>query len=325
MFPLWGFSYRLNGWQKTESDCIVMDDNRIRNAALSEISRRAKFLGNPLSWDEIVAPFEVDGEEILLANRARGIFKPRQMKRGVLSVKTTVPRSGRERRYVDDCRGEIFEYAFQGEDPDSHDNRRLREMFEDRAPFIYFFGIAPGQYEVLSPAFVTEWLPHKLKVMIEVGNPTESLEQKIMRVAEDERKYSTYEAQNRVHQSKFRAIVLDAYGSRCALSGLPVRELLHAAHIFPDGHERGISSVNNGIALSTLHHAAYDSRLLGISPDGVVCVSDQLKSQSDGPLLEQGLKELDGRKMRFPLERDFLPDREALAYRFEQFVELSRC
>lgn len=44
--------------------------------------------------------------EVLIAGRARGIFRPRQMSRGALSIKTTVPRMGapggipdRDRRY----------------------------------------------------------------------------------------------------------------------------------------------------------------------------------------------------------------------------------
>ncbi len=41
--------------------------------------------------------FNFPGEKGLLANRARGIFRPRQMS-WALSVKTTVPREGQGRR-----------------------------------------------------------------------------------------------------------------------------------------------------------------------------------------------------------------------------------
>ncbi|WP_367875365.1 HNH endonuclease [Luteolibacter sp. Populi] len=114
-------------------------------------------------------------------------------------------------------------------------------------------------------------------------------------------------------------MVLNAYGGRCALSGLPVRSLLTAAHIYPDRHEMGVADVTNGIALSTLHHTAYDTLLIGISPDLRIEVSDRIFSETDGPLLE-GLKALHGTGMRVPREVDFRPNRDALAFRFEKFL-----
>jgi len=60
--------------------------------------------------------------------------------------------------------------------------------------------------------------------------------------------------------------VLGAYDTRCAISNLPVPELLQAAHIIPDRDERGRPEVPNGLCLSTLHHTAYDRNLLGIDP-----------------------------------------------------------
>src|SRR5688572_7658729 len=109
-----------------------MDDVRIRLAAFAELERRVKIHGPTLSWNEIIPTFHLGSEEIYLTNRARGIFKPRQMKRGVLSLKSTVPRTGRFRRYIDDHRGESLVYSFQGEMPDAHDNQRLKEAFEDQ-------------------------------------------------------------------------------------------------------------------------------------------------------------------------------------------------
>lgn len=298
-----------------------MGDEAIRLAAFAELRRRLQRFGSPLQWEDIRAPFQLEGESIQLANRARGIFKPRQMGRGILSVKTTVPRQGRRRRYVDDRRGESFSYAFQGTDPWSHDNRRLREAWEDQSPFIYFYGVSEGRYAPLWPAFVSAWIPEELRIEVAVGEESLALPQDDMpRVADAERQYRTREARERVHQQSFREIVLDAYGGRCALSDMPVRRLLEAAHLFPDGHERGVAAVTNGIALSLLHHKAYDTNLIGISPDGIVKVSDQLLSERDGPLLEAGIKALDQQPVRLPGDPELHPDLEALDYRFEQFL-----
>ena len=55
-----------------------------------------------------------------------------------------------------DIRGdETIDYAFMGQDPDSADNRWLREAFEHRIPIIYFLGIAPGRYQAMVPAFIS--------------------------------------------------------------------------------------------------------------------------------------------------------------------------
>jgi putative restriction endonuclease len=62
-------------------------------------------------------------------------------------------------------------------------------------------------------------------------------------------------------------LVLAAYDHRCAISNLPDDHLLDAAHIMADAHElMGQPVVANGIALSKIHHAAFDNHLIGIDP-----------------------------------------------------------
>jgi putative restriction endonuclease len=298
----------------------ALTDEIIRAAAFAALGSIVNLYGQPLSWGDISQGFRMGDERILFANRARGIFKPAVMQRGVLSVKTTVPRMGRGARYADihDESGS-FTYRLQGSDPNAHDNRRLRESYEDQSPLIYFFGVSETRYEVIWPAFVTAWNPEILSVQIDVGTrlseaPTESAPAR-----EIERRYATRETKQRLHQSAFREMVLDAYQERCAFSGLPVRRLLQAAHIVADSEAEGIASVRNGIALSTLHHAAFDAHLLGISPDGMIAVSERLMQMSDGPLLEQGLKAGAGSRIHFPQRKADWPDRDLLAQRFELF------
>ena len=53
----------------------------------------------------------------------------------------------------------------------------------------------------------------------------------------------------------------------------------------PDADELlGQPVVANGIALSKIHHAAFDNHLIGIDPDGRVHVSERLLMLHDGPL-----------------------------------------
>jgi putative restriction endonuclease len=81
--------------------------------------------------------------------------------------------------------------------------------------------------------------------------------------------------------------------------------------------------VANGIALSKIHHAAFDNHLIGIDPDGRVHVSERLLMLHDGPLLEQSLKACAGGLIRPPRGKQFGPDRDRLAARFEQFKRVA--
>jgi putative restriction endonuclease len=81
--------------------------------------------------------------------------------------------------------------------------------------------------------------------------------------------------------------------------------------------------VTNGIALSKIHHAAFDNHLIGIDPDGRVHVSERLLMLHDGPLLEQSLKAIAGASVRVPKRREHHPDRNRLAARSEQFKRVA--
>ena len=77
----------------------------------------------------------------------------------------------------------------------------------------------------------------------------------------------------------FRKHVLDAYDSRCALTGLKLingggRAEVEAAHIKPVAN-RGPDTVRNGIALSGTVHWMFDRGLVGLSNDLDILVSRQ--------------------------------------------------
>ena len=58
--------------------------------------------------------------------------------------------------------------------------------------------------------------------------------------------------------------------------------LLDAAHIISDREDRGVPAVPNGIALCTLHHAAFDAHLIAIRPDYRIEVRQDILDESDG-------------------------------------------
>lgn len=93
----------------------------------------------------------------------------------------------------------------------------------------------------------------------------------------------------RKNQSAFRAMVLSAYESRCAITGLSQPELLIASHIVPWRVDEKLRlDPRNGICLNPLHDRAFDTGLITIKNDlSVVCspklvVPNALRDQFEG-------------------------------------------
>jgi len=301
----------------------LVTDEAIRVGAFARVIELSRRYGGAIPWEAICSPIHLSGEEIWISNRARGIFRPRQMSRGVLSIKTTVPRAGRDSRYDDIASEEgFFRYRLQGQDPKASDNVALREAFEDQTPLIYFHGVAPAVYQPIIPVFVSDWHPHELSVRVIPGEMREGLRPMPLQ-GEDLRSYAVIEVKRRLHQAHFRELVLKAYGGRCALTGLPEKRLLHAAHILPDRDQRGQPMVTNGIAMSVLHHTAYDQNLLGIDPDLKIHINRSLLEIHDGPTLRYALQKLDGELLRCPKSADDNPSRDFLAERYETFLSVA--
>ena len=70
-----------------------------------------------------------------------------------------------------------------------------------------------------------------------------------------------------------------------------------------------------------LHHAAFDSFILSVSPDYIVQVRADVLVEEDGPLLRHGLQGLHNTRLVLPARCENHPSREALAWRYEQFRE----
>jgi putative restriction endonuclease len=303
---------------------ITADDGQIRLAAVEHLKRVAA--GGVVSSDDLKAGFNFEGSRVPFINPQRGIFKPAAM-RHLLSVRTVYPVSGR-RVWYDDQRqvhaqiergDELVDYAFMGTDPDAADNRWLREAQDAEVPVLYFLGVAPQRYTLVWPTYIVNWSGAELKAQLAFGAPVSTATVWTAPTV-PERRYGLRLVRQRLHQATFREAVLAAYGNRCAISGLPERRLLDAAHIVADADERlGQPVVINGLPLSKLHHAAFDANLIGIDPDFRIHISDVLLSMNDGPMFEQGIKAVEGRTIRLPLRERDRPDRDRLAERFARF------
>jgi putative restriction endonuclease len=151
-------------------------DAQLRQAAFSHVDRLAILRGGILDSADLAGGFEFGAERIPLINPQRGIFKPRQMEH-LLSIKTVFPRRG-ARVWYDDQReahhqiyagDDVVDYAFMGTDPNSADNRWLRDAMQPQIPVIYFLGTSPGRYQPIIPTFIMGWHPERLRVELAFG------------------------------------------------------------------------------------------------------------------------------------------------------------
>jgi putative restriction endonuclease len=223
----------------------------------------------------------------------------------------------------------VLNYKYRGTDNNHRDNIGLREAMRQQIPLVYFQSIKPGKYVAVWPVFVIEDVPSELCVRVaidaiysitgEINVPT-FLAERNNEAKLGVRKYITVLTKKRLHQVAFREFVLDAYGHKCTLCNLQHIELLDAAHIIADSELQGEPIVSNGLALCKIHHAAYDSDVIGISPDYLVKVRKDILDEIDGPMLKYGLQAMEGNKIRFPNNKSDYPDRDKLDIRYNRFL-----
>ena len=250
---------------------------------------------------------------------ARGIWKPTALELP-LSIATS-PKDPYGDVAGDDGR---LRYRYFGDDPTHPDNAGLRACLAQALPLIYFRGIEKGWYSALWPMFLVEEEPAAL-TFVGVCDDVESLKPGLGGSAIDEarRQYVTRVAVVRLHQAAFRRHVLTAYRNTCAVCHLRHSQLLDAAHILGDRHDRGDPVVPNGLAMCKIHHAAFDTNILGIRPDRIVEIRPDVLDEVDGPMLRYGLQQLHGQKISLPRRPVDLPDEERLEIRYEQFRQAS--
>lgn len=266
--------------------------------------------------------FTYEGQRVPLLG-PQGIFKPRILPTIPLSI-TTVPVVEGESRPYDDAFGDdgLLRYRYRGTNPGHHENVGLRLAMQQQVPLVYFHGIVPGLYAPEWPVYIVGDDPERLTFTVSVderafaslGNVDVEVEQATIR-----RRYVTRLFRQRLHQTAFRERVVRAYMHHCAVCRLKREELIEAAHIMPDSDPLGEPAVSNGVALCRLHHAAFDRYLIGIRPDCVVEVRQDVLDDSDGPMLIHGLQGFHGARLFVPRQESWKPDPRLLEERYQRF------
>jgi predicted restriction endonuclease len=123
-------------------------------------------------------------------------------------------------------------------------------------------------------------------------------------------------------QQFFRQAILNAYGLRCCITGIHVPRLLIASHIKPwrDFPNERLNP-RNGLCLSNLHDAAFDSGLITLDENLSVVLSKKLRRFFPQPTLEQNFVPFEGKSIQLP-EKLSEPDPEFIRYHREKIFQL---
>ena len=121
-------------------------------------------------------------------------------------------------------------------------------------------------------------------------------------------------------QQFFRRMVLGAYGYRCCITGIAIQELLRASHIRPwarDSQSR--LDPTNGLALNSLHDAAFDRGLIAFDDERRLLLSKRLYDDLDDDNHQTFFQRYEGSQAIEP-ER-FVPMVEHLRYHREHIFQ----
>jgi len=297
----------------------VTEESAIRSAALHWVAMVTRDGRMPVTRAQLAGDFLWQGRRFPLVDRGRGIRRPAGWT-AALSIVTAVAKSGGVRPY-DDAMGPdgLHRYKLRRDASGRSENDGLRNAMLAQAPLLWFYGEAPGVFQAIFPVFLVKEEPDLDQFVLAptADSPGIFGDSPIEGVM---RRYLVTETRRRLHQPLFAGQVMAAYRTSCAVCSLRHRELLDAAHIVPDAEAEGLPVVSNGLALCKIHHAAYDTHILGIRPDLVVEIRQDLLTEIDGPMLRHGLQDHHGRSLmqlpRRPAER---PDPVRLELRYARF------
>jgi putative restriction endonuclease len=295
-------------------------DLELRLAVFDHVQRLSEAAGGVVSAHALNVGLIFRGERVPIWSQQKGIFRPKILRDpgAALTIQTSFESPYDDRQ---DPADDSLIYRYRGTNPNHPDNVALRRAMELRRPVLYLVAVEPGVYEPIIPCYVVadDAMQLAFYLMADVRRD-------IATIVEDPlsnlplKAYTTRIVKHRLHQERFRYLVLTAYRRQCAICLFRHKPLLDAAHILPDRDERGNPEIPNGLALCRIHHGSYDFGILGVDADYRVHIRRDVLEEHDGPMLQHGLQELHGNLIQVPRKSEHLPKREYLAERFRQFL-----
>lgn len=130
------------------------------------------------------------------------------------------------------------------------------------------------------------------------------------------------EVKVRLGQRYFREAVLANFNGQCGVTGLPVAKLLRASHIIPwnISVERRLDPTN-GLALSTLHDAAFDQGLITFDAELRLVVGKTLRDHYSTSIVNDAFHRYEGSPLNLNLEDSRRPCAKALEYHQQKIFQ----
>jgi putative restriction endonuclease len=294
-------------------------DLELRIAVFDHLRRLALAGGGVVPAAALNEGLMFHGQRVPIWNQQKGIFRPAILRDpgAALTIQTSFDGPYDDRNDVGE---DQLLYRYRGTNPSHPDNVAVRRAMELGRPLLYLVAVQPGIYDPVFPCFVMADAPGQLAFHLmadarrDISATTEGPLTNIPLKA-----YATRVVKQRLHQERFRYLVLSAYRRQCSVCRLRHTPLLDAAHILPDRDERGNPEIPNGLALCKIHHGAYDVGILGVAPDYTIHIRPDVLKEHDGPMLLHGLQEIHGNRIQTPRRAEHLPNKTFLAERFARF------
>jgi len=287
-----------------------------RLAAFEWVSAQTNGGELPIAYS-LLGGFSFDDLHMPLIGQ-KGIWKPRVLDLP-MSIVTAAPKIGVEPPYPDEMTpdGRLL-YRYEGTDPELWTNAGLRQAMEIAVPVLYLRGVVQGLY-MAEGALIVEDDPDSLTFTVYTA-PLDSVSAGLpLDMDAASHRFYLRTVKQRVDQQAFRQAVLAAYRTSCAVCRLRHPELLDAAHIVPHA-DGGQAVVPNGLSMCKIHHAAFDANILGVRPDLVLEIREDVLDEVDGPMLRHGLQEMHGSTILVPSRPQLRPAAASLERRYAQFV-----
>lgn len=127
--------------------------------------------------------------------------------------------------------------------------------------------------------------------------------------------YKEQQTKVRVGQYFFRLAVLNAYGSKCCVTGVNEPKLLRASHIKPwrvSDAKTERTNPRNGLCLNAFHDLAFDQGLITIDKDYRIISSQRLMSADMDKETREWINSYSGKEIVLPDK--FKPAKEFIEY-----------
>jgi putative restriction endonuclease len=294
-----------------------VSDDTIRLLALNRVRELRELWGDSIPESELAKGFLYSGDIVLLKG-PQGIFKPRQLSDGPLTIMSTLG-SQYEDELLNEANTLRYDYAPPSRE---HENVGLKNVMAAGKPVILLKQVKAKprpEYLVVAPLYVEAFddgiRQFTLSTRADLTPRTDSQAGTVLR--EIQRAYGETTVQTRLHQAYFRRDVLSVYRNRCCVCELRLRPLLQGAHIVPDSDASGVPTVQNGLSLCSIHHAAYDRSIVRIKSDYTIVV-EQESIEAGDTFARVSLSEFDGGRIIVPADTTQQPSPDFLDWRYRR-------